>query len=203
MTNIEVLVLIMCMFRNPRLEPKHKIFLSHSGTQKNFTAQLCEDLIRVSHFPFFDKRPDSLPKGKEFPSLLFKAARQCWVAILVLPEEFFTRSKWPMVELNEFVQAQDRWGETDMRSVERALRDHDDMGILSLVVAIHQAIIADLRWTREDLDLTRRHFSFDPYTSRLCGSIVRYVEALHQQMKRNQKAEGREHGFHCRACDQE
>ena len=88
------------------MEPKHRIFLSHSGAQKNFTSQLCEDLIRVSHFPFFDKRLDSLPKGEEFPPLLLKAARQCRLAILVLSEEFFTRSKWPMIELSEFVQAQ-------------------------------------------------------------------------------------------------
>ncbi|KAG0588621.1 hypothetical protein KC19_2G256600 [Ceratodon purpureus] len=88
------------------LEPEHRIFLSHSGAQKNFTSQLCEDLIRVSHFPFFDKRLDSLPKGEEFPPLLLKAARQCRLAILVLSEEFFTRSKWPMIELSEFVQAQ-------------------------------------------------------------------------------------------------
>ncbi|KAG0588560.1 hypothetical protein KC19_2G252200 [Ceratodon purpureus] len=92
--------------QNVCLEPKHKIFLSHSGAQKNFTAQLCEDLIGVSHFPFFDKRLDSLPKGEEFPPLLLKAARQCRLAILVLSEDFFTRSKWPMLELSEFVQAQ-------------------------------------------------------------------------------------------------
>ena len=89
----------------PCLEPIHRIFLSQSGVQKNFTEQLCKELERVHHFPFFDKRPDSLCKGKHFPSLIIKAAKQCCVAIVVLSEEFFTHSKWPMIELNEFVQA--------------------------------------------------------------------------------------------------
>lgn len=102
----QVLVMIFGMSRGPCLEAKHKIFLSHSGAQKNFTEQLCMDLERIHHFPFFDKRPDSLRKGEKFPPLIFKAAKECHVAVLVLSEEFFTRSKWPMIELNEFVQAQ-------------------------------------------------------------------------------------------------
>lgn len=36
----------------------HNIFLSHSGAQKNFVEQLCEDLQRAKQSPFFDK---SLP----------------------------------------------------------------------------------------------------------------------------------------------
>jgi hypothetical protein len=91
---------------DPSLEPKHKIFLSHSGAQKNFTWQLCEDLGNVNHFPFFDRRDDSLPKGEKFPPLIIDAAQKCRVAVLVISDEFFTRSKWPMTELNEFVKAQ-------------------------------------------------------------------------------------------------
>lgn len=92
--------------REPELEPKHKVFLSHSGVQKNFTEQLCVDLERWQYYPFFDKRPDSLPKGKKFPELIFQAARQCHVAVLILSEDFFTRTKWPMLELEAFVQSQ-------------------------------------------------------------------------------------------------
>jgi hypothetical protein len=90
------------------LEPKHDIFLSHSGKQKDFTELLCRELERWGYNPFFDIRDDSLPKGKKFPELIFHAARQCRVAILVLSEEFFTNSKWPMLELAAFVDAQKR-----------------------------------------------------------------------------------------------
>eukprot|EP01018_Ginkgo_biloba_P033964 Gb_01384 [translate_table: standard] len=89
-----------------QLQPKHTIFLSHSGAQKDFVEQLCVDLEKEQRFPFFDKRPDSLPKGEKFPQLIFQAAKQCRVAVLVLSHEFFTRSKWPMLELEAFVDAQ-------------------------------------------------------------------------------------------------
>lgn len=98
-------MLICGMCRELCIEPKHNIFLSHSGAQKNFVEQLCTDLERVNYNPFFDKRPDCLPKGETFPPLILKAAKQCRAAILVLSEEFFTRSKWPMIEFNAFVQA--------------------------------------------------------------------------------------------------
>ncbi|KAG0606394.1 hypothetical protein M758_9G137800 [Ceratodon purpureus] len=92
----------------PELEPKHKVFLSHSGVQKNFTEQLCLDLERLQYCPFFDKRPESLPKGQKFPELIFQAAQQCRVAVLILSEEFFTKTKWPMLELEAFVQSQNK-----------------------------------------------------------------------------------------------
>jgi len=97
---------IVGFVREPKLEPKHKIFLSHSGVQKNFTEQLCVDFESWDYWPFFDKRRDSLPEGRKFPELIFRAAQQCRVAILVLSEDFFTRSKWPMLELEAFVQAE-------------------------------------------------------------------------------------------------
>jgi hypothetical protein len=101
-------VCVLGFGREPELEPKHKIFLSHSGVQKSFTEQLCVDLERWQYYPFFDKRPESLPKGKQFPELIFQAAQQCRVAVLVLSEDFFTRTKWPMLELEAFVEAQKR-----------------------------------------------------------------------------------------------
>jgi hypothetical protein len=36
------------------LMPEHTIFLSHSGQEKSFVEQLCEDLKCVNHSPFFD-----------------------------------------------------------------------------------------------------------------------------------------------------
>jgi hypothetical protein len=82
------------MTKDPILQPNHKIFLSHSGVQKDFVEQLCEDLEGCKHFPFFDKRPSSLPKGKRFAKLILKAAQQCQMAVVVLSEDYVT-SKWP------------------------------------------------------------------------------------------------------------
>lgn len=88
----------------PVLQSNHKIFLSHSGAQKDFVEQLCGDLERRHHFPFFDKRSSSLPKGERFPELILEAAQQCEMAVVVVSEEYFM-SKWPMIELHAFVQA--------------------------------------------------------------------------------------------------
>ena len=86
------------------LKPCHKIFLSHSGAQKEFVEQLCKDLESRRRFPFYDRRPSSLPKGERFPDLIKAAVAQCEMMVVVVSEEFFT-SKWPMIELNGFVQA--------------------------------------------------------------------------------------------------
>ncbi|KAG0559593.1 hypothetical protein KC19_10G116800 [Ceratodon purpureus] len=86
------------------LEAKHKVFLSHSGAQKDFVEQLCVDLERCDRHLFFDKRRSSLPIGEKFPSLIFDAIRQCHVGILVLSKEFFTKTKWPMLELVAMVR---------------------------------------------------------------------------------------------------
>lgn len=75
------------------------IFLSHSGAQKDFVEQLREDLERAGQSPFFDKRTNSLPKGEEFAGRIFTAAEECDLAIVVVSEEYFTRTKWPMQEL--------------------------------------------------------------------------------------------------------
>ena len=88
---------------DPILQSNHKIFLSHSGYQKDFVEELCGDLERQYRFPFFDRRSSGLPKGERFLELILRAARQCELAVVVLSEEFFT-SKWPMIDLNTFVQ---------------------------------------------------------------------------------------------------
>ena len=87
-------------------EPKHKVFLCHSGAQKDFVDQLCVDLERVSYIPFFDRRHESLEKGATFPDPLFDAIRKCRLFVLVLSEDFFTKTKWPMMELAAAVAAQ-------------------------------------------------------------------------------------------------
>ena len=83
---------------------QHKIFLCHSGAQKNFVRHLYGELHRVHQLAFFDADDDSLRKGEAFPHQLFEAARQCHLAIVILSEDFFTRSKWPMLELNIFME---------------------------------------------------------------------------------------------------
>ncbi|KAG0577398.1 hypothetical protein KC19_5G153200 [Ceratodon purpureus] len=87
------------------LEPKHKVFLSHSGAQKDFVEQLCIDLETCDRYPFFDKRKSSLPVGMKFPERLFAAIQQSEVGVVVLSEEFFSKTKWPMLELVEMVRS--------------------------------------------------------------------------------------------------
>jgi hypothetical protein len=87
------------------VEPKHKIFLSHSGAQKDFVEQLCLDVEACDRYPFFDIRRNSLPIGINFPSKIFEAIRQCQVGVLILSEEFFSRTKWPMLELVAMVNS--------------------------------------------------------------------------------------------------
>ena len=66
--------------------------------------QLCEDLENAGHFPFFDRRPESLPKGEKFPDLILQSANQCHLAVVVLSMEYLL-SKWPMIELITFIRA--------------------------------------------------------------------------------------------------
>ncbi|KAG0588944.1 hypothetical protein KC19_2G280600 [Ceratodon purpureus] len=80
------------------LQPKHKVFLSHSGFQKGFVEHLCGELEGCYRFPFFDKRRESLPVGEDFSRHIFDAIRQCDVGVVILSDEFIT-SKWPMMEL--------------------------------------------------------------------------------------------------------
>ena len=88
------------------MDKKYKIFLSHAGAQKNFVEQLYIDLQRVHHFGiFFDIDDASLPKGENFPSRIFEAAKHCELAIVVMSDEYFTR-KWPMLELKSFLESQ-------------------------------------------------------------------------------------------------
>ena len=93
------------MYREENLlEPEHLVFLSHSGAQKSFVDQLCLDIERQDRYPFFDKSRDSLSIGCNFPNLIFQAINQCQVAVVVLSEEFFSRSNWPLLELAALVR---------------------------------------------------------------------------------------------------
>ncbi|KAG0570086.1 hypothetical protein KC19_6G137500 [Ceratodon purpureus] len=87
------------------LEPKHRVFLCHSGAQKGFVEQLDKDLRSVDRHPFFDKdREYSLPIGHNFPNLIFRAIDHCQVGVAILSEEFFMRSHWPMFEVVRMVE---------------------------------------------------------------------------------------------------
>lgn len=91
-------------------EPEsHQVFLSHAGKQKPFVFDLYNDFLKWPRCPridpFFDQSSKSLPKGEEFPDRIFVAARRCAVAVVILTKEYVT-SKWPMLELLTFVEAQ-------------------------------------------------------------------------------------------------
>lgn len=100
----------MCSSRSISSEPEsHEVFLSHAGKQKPFVFDLYQDFKNWPRCPridpFFDQRNKSLPKGEEFPVRIFNAARKCVVAVVILSKEYVT-SKWPMLELLTFVEAQ-------------------------------------------------------------------------------------------------
>lgn len=101
--SMEGLGLRLLLYEN-RPEPKHKIFLSHSGAQKSFVKQLCKDVERYDRYPFFDVLRTSLSIGCHFPNAIFEAIGQCKVAVVVLSEDFFSRTKWPMLELSALVK---------------------------------------------------------------------------------------------------
>ena len=81
--------------------------------QKDFVEHLCKELERHDRYPFFDKRETSLPHGEAFPNLIFDAIRQCQVGVVVLSEEFFTRTKWPMLELVAMVKEREKNGDEE------------------------------------------------------------------------------------------
>ena len=89
------------------MEPRHRVFLSHSGAQKGFVEQLDVDLRRCDRYPFFDKDRGSLPVAEPFPPLIFEAIRHCRLGVVILSDEFLS-SKWPMLELAEMVQTMER-----------------------------------------------------------------------------------------------
>ncbi|GLJ38303.1 hypothetical protein SUGI_0779960 [Cryptomeria japonica] len=78
------------------------IFLCHSGAQKNFTEQLWVDLQDQNRHAFMDIH--SLPDGECFQNYIYEAAAKCQVGVFVLSEEFFSKSIWPMHELQTFLQ---------------------------------------------------------------------------------------------------
>ena len=85
-------------------EFEHKIFLSHSSAQKPFVEQLYKDLEALDYSVFFDQANHMLPKGQILNTHILDVAKRCHVAVVVLSREYFI-SKWPMLELAEFVRA--------------------------------------------------------------------------------------------------
>eukprot|EP01018_Ginkgo_biloba_P038927 Gb_26205 [translate_table: standard] len=93
----------------------HQIFLSHSGAQKNYVEQLHNDLKAENMSSFFDKDPESLPKGREFPQRIFKATASCKMSVRELDQEMKDRSfyvEWEKIrgadnriDLNEWLTA--------------------------------------------------------------------------------------------------
>ncbi|KAG0586282.1 hypothetical protein KC19_2G078700 [Ceratodon purpureus] len=84
-------------------QPKHDIFLSHSGQEKPFVEQLYHDLRRVNQRAFFDQDSNCLAKAEKFAREIIDAAGRCRVGVVVVSEGFLT-SKWPMLELSRFVE---------------------------------------------------------------------------------------------------
>ncbi|GLJ14901.1 hypothetical protein SUGI_0242520 [Cryptomeria japonica] len=79
------------------------IFVCHSGAQKDFSHQLWVDITAQHRHAFIDI--ESIPRATNFPQVIFNAVAECHVVILVLSEEFFSRSIWPMLELQAALHA--------------------------------------------------------------------------------------------------
>lgn len=81
------------------MSKSYDIFLSHSGAQKEFVEQVfIEFAQQYGHCSvFFDK--DSIKHGDSIESNIVENAKTCMIAVAVLSEEYFTRSKAPMLEL--------------------------------------------------------------------------------------------------------
>ncbi|KAG0586233.1 hypothetical protein KC19_2G074100 [Ceratodon purpureus] len=84
-------------------QPKHDVFLSHSGQEKAFVEQLYHDLRRVNQRAFFDQDSNCLAKAEKFAREIIDAAGRCRVGVVVVSEGYLT-SKWPMLELSRFVE---------------------------------------------------------------------------------------------------
>lgn len=67
-------------------DPKHTIFLSHTGAQKEFTQFLFEALKNAHYSPFMDEDGGSLTKGEKWFHTLMSVVKNCRVAILVLSD---------------------------------------------------------------------------------------------------------------------
>ena len=82
--------------------------MSCSSKKKPFVYDLFDDFQRVpcsqSNERFFDVQDASLPK-RGMDSHLTRSARNCKVAVMILTKDFLT-SKWPMLELLHFIDAQ-------------------------------------------------------------------------------------------------
>ncbi|KAG0625969.1 hypothetical protein M758_2G092400 [Ceratodon purpureus] len=84
-------------------QPKHDIFLSHSGQEKAFVEQLYHDLRSVNQRAFFDQDSNCLAKAEKFAREIIDAAGRCRVGVVVVSKGYLT-SKWPMLELSRFVE---------------------------------------------------------------------------------------------------
>ena len=105
--NIDVIdwICVILILAEFGMLPRYKIFLTHSGHQKDFVTQLCVDLERFNYFPFFEQSPDIFHIGESYASLIQQVARQCSVVVIVLSKDYVV-CKRTMVELSTFVQFQ-------------------------------------------------------------------------------------------------
>ncbi|KAG0587677.1 hypothetical protein KC19_2G182800 [Ceratodon purpureus] len=87
---------------------KHEVFLSYSRKQRDFVEQLDKDLRNCGYSPFFDRDRYSLPVTENTTNNIRAAIRQCEVGIVVLSEDFFSLTIWPMFELAYMVECKTR-----------------------------------------------------------------------------------------------
>ncbi|KAG0562446.1 hypothetical protein KC19_9G147000 [Ceratodon purpureus] len=87
---------------------KHEVFLSYSRKQRDFVEQLDKDLRNCGYSPFFDRDRYSLPVTENTTDNIRAAIRQCEVGVVVLSEDFFSLTVWPMLEMAYMVECKTR-----------------------------------------------------------------------------------------------
>ena len=102
--NLQTSVATRCSYL--KQEPQYKVYLSFKGgsADERFAEQLDKDLEVLDQPVFCHVRPNCLPLGQMYAPIILNTCRKCKVGVVVLSEEYLV-SKWPMMELVEFVRA--------------------------------------------------------------------------------------------------
>lgn len=77
-------------------------FVSHAGEEKHFVRDLLKQIEKANVAAFFD---DDMPVGTSAGNEMVTRAEEADQAVVVLSRSFLTK-KWPMKELNIFIEKQ-------------------------------------------------------------------------------------------------
>lgn len=95
--------------KNSDMTLKYDVFISHANADKeNLIEELYQSLKKLDIKIFYDK--ESLEWGDKFKDKILDGTKKAEFAIIVISENFFDR-EWTEIELNEFLNRQNRNGQ--------------------------------------------------------------------------------------------